>query len=92
MTVKAERRSRPYWVLAVVAAYVLLVAGVFALPWLVYPKDTSDAYLAVALIVGVWLLCLGGLMFVPIQVKRRRPITRRTIWLPLTSRASRPTG
>jgi len=69
---------RPYWVLAVAGVYVLAFAGVLFFPWL-----GGEGGVAVAVFMIVWLFLIAGLMFVPIQIGRRRPMTRGTIWVPL---------
>ena len=72
---------RPYWVLAVAGAYALILAGLLVLPWFVV--NSGDTSQIVAIFTVLWLFLLAGLMFVPIQIRRRRPMTRGTIWVPL---------
>jgi hypothetical protein len=75
---------RPWWVLAVILGYVLTVAATFLSPVILFHADPSG-YLSwpVLTVLILWPLLLAGLLFVPVQVARRRPMTRRTIWVPL---------
>ncbi len=78
----AKNPPGPKWVLAVVAAYTLVLAAAIAFPWLFfYTPNNNGSFLAIC--TGGGLLLLAGLMFVPIQLRRQRPITRRSIWIPL---------
>lgn len=76
-----SRPSRPYWVLVVLICYLLILAGVTILPWIVL--GSNDGAQIAAIFTAIWLFLLAGLMFVPIQVRRQRPLSRKTIWIPL---------
>jgi hypothetical protein len=80
------RRQR--WVIFVVAAYVLVVGGLIALglAWPLLERDT--AYPVIAAVATVLVVCEMAMLFVPVRVASRRPVTRRALWIPLLGSAT----
>jgi hypothetical protein len=72
---------RPWWVYAIAAIYLLLISAVLALTAWVADND-HDRFLFAG-VVTVLLLCGLALIIVPVKSIRRRPITRRSIWVPI---------
>ncbi len=73
---------RPKWVYAIVAIYLLLLGGLLTLPaWASWLFDINVIFLAVC----VSVLVISGLtlVIVPVRTLRRRPITRRSVWIPI---------
>jgi hypothetical protein len=79
---------RQLWVILVVAAYVLVVGGLIALglAWPLMERDT--AYPVIAAVATVLVVCELALLFVPVRVASRRPVTRRSLWIPLLGSAT----
>jgi len=81
----APRGSRRWWVYAVVGGYLLLVAVLLSLPaWVGLFGDASSHDMAV-LVICIASVVLSGLslVLVPVRKARRRPVTRRSIWIPI---------
>ena len=77
-------RIRAWWVLVVAVVYGLLLTAMLATPWLLAAAEPGDRWLTWTIVSFVVLVLLAGLLFAPIRVGRRqRPLTRRTIWVPL---------
>src|SRR5688572_10234880 len=75
--------ARPWWVYVLVGAYALLVAGLLALAtWMPMEEQDNLIYVMAGAIV-VMLLCGASLVIVPVRAVRRRPVTRRSLRLPL---------
>ena len=79
---------RPLWVLVIAGVYALLLGSVLLLPVLWYwdegPSDSNWDVIKFAVIwLGILLFCQAALLFVPVQVARRRAITRRSLWVPV---------
>jgi hypothetical protein len=76
---------RPRWVYVVAGIYLLLFGGLLTTPlWLVWLWG-GDSGNRIQLAVLVLVLVLSGLtlMIVPVRTARRRPVTRRSVWLPI---------
>lgn len=74
---------RPWWVYAIVTVYLLLWALILTLPaWASLAGDSSMVVPA-AIFAGSLALCGMALMILPVRSLRRRPVTRRTIWVPV---------
>jgi len=84
----AETRGRrPWWVLAVVGVYLLLVAGLLLVPCWLAAIDTNSGdrplVIAVAVVVCLLTICGLALLITPVRVARRRLMTRRSILIPI---------
>ena len=77
------RGPRPLWVYAVVGVYVLLLAGLSLLPFVLPLLSGDSFYPSLAATVTALVLCEVALLFVPVRVASRRPVTRRALWIPL---------
>ena len=74
---------RPGWIYPVVGLYVLIVGGLSVLP-LVLPLLEGSGFSAPLFATAtVLVLCELALLFVPVRVASRRPVTRRALWIPL---------
>jgi hypothetical protein len=76
---------RPRWVYAVATVYLVLLAAILTLPvWASLLFDGHIHDLALSAVWGGVLVSSGlSLIIVPVRAVRRRPFTRRSIWLPL---------
>ena len=76
---------RPLWVYPILVLYLLLLGAVVAVPAIIawgnrgYPAVIAWSAGSAAAV----LLPGGSLLLVPIRIRRGRPVSRRTIWLPL---------
>ena len=80
------RGPRPLWVYAVVGVYGLILIGLLLLPFISLAQGDS-AYPAMVATVTALVMCEVALLFVPVRVASRRPITRRALWVPLLASA-----
>ncbi len=78
-------RGRAGWVWGVVGGYLLVLSAIVAAPWWLQWVDGGDNWQVWAVATVVVLLTLAGLLFVPVQMGRQRPVTRRGLWLPLVA-------
>jgi hypothetical protein len=76
-------RRRPKWVLAILITYALLILGVILV--IVIPLAQQRDSLLTPAAISIALLMVGqtSLIFVPVRVASRRPLTRRSLWFPL---------
>jgi len=76
---------RPKWVWVVIVIYLLLVAAVVLLPLWAKLADPNEQGLLIAATISACAITLAGLglVFTPVRLARRRPHTRRSIWIPL---------
>jgi len=76
-------RSRPKWVYAIVIVYAALILGLILL--MVIPLAEKRDSLLIPVVVSIAVLMIGqtSLIFVPVRVASRRPLTRRSLWFPL---------
>jgi hypothetical protein len=79
--------ARPWWVYGLLAAYLLLLAGVLLLPAIMQyseqsSNDESFIWIVTISVCGL-VVCGLTLMVLPIRVIRQRPISRRSIWFPI---------
>ena len=72
--------DRPRWVYAVVAAYVLLVAGIVTFVVVGPAWGDADLLASASIGIGVMLACGAALVLVPVRTRGRRPIQRRSLW------------
>ena len=77
-------RPRPWWVYAVGGVYALLVLSVVGLAATipVFGGDGGESRLVIVT-VTVLVLCGASLIAVPVRAARRRPMNRRTLWVPV---------
>lgn len=83
----SDTRSGPrrWWVYAVLGIYLLLFAALLTAPlWMVSGNDLSSG-IAVAVIVTLLTLCGLALLLTPVRARRRRPMTRRSILIPIVA-------
>src|SRR5438552_3086209 len=76
---------RPKWVWVVVGVYLLVFALVLLLPlWVKISSPDDNEPLIIATIAACLIsLCGLGLVFTPVRIARRRPITRGNVWIPI---------
>jgi uncharacterized membrane protein YhaH (DUF805 family) len=76
---------RPKWVWVVIVIYLLAIAFVMLLPlWAkISSPDDNEPMIAMTITSGLTAICGLGLVFTPVQLGRRRLITRGNIWIPL---------
>ena len=74
---------RPGWIYPIVGLYVLIVGGLSLVPFVLPLLDGEGVYAPLAATATVLVLCELALLFVPVRVASRRPITRRALWIPL---------
>jgi hypothetical protein len=78
----AATRRRPKWVYVILAIYLLCLAALLLLPAASALLDTD--WQGVAFCAGyvvALVLCGLGMVLVPVRVKQRRPIHRRSVWI-----------
>jgi hypothetical protein len=86
--VGAAIRRRPWWVYAVVGVYALLVLGVVGLATAVPVLGGNDGEARIVVVtVAVLVLCGASLIAVPVRAAKRRPMTRRALWVPIVASA-----
>jgi hypothetical protein len=80
---------RPVWVYVLAGAYVLCLAGLLLLPAgiALFTDTEKGGVIAAAAYVCLLLLCGFSLVLAPVRARRRRPITRRSIWFPILGSA-----
>jgi len=76
-------RSRPKWVYAIVIVYALLILGLILLMIIPLAEKRDSLLIPVAVSVAVLMIGQTSLIFVPVRVASRRPLTRRSLWFPL---------
>lgn len=88
-TVYPEPRApRPLWVYAVAGAYLLVLGALALSPAILsFLGDDAGIYPPLIATVAAMVLCELALLFVPVRVASRRPITRRSLWIPLLGSA-----
>ena len=82
------RYRRPAWVYAVVGVYVLILGTVAVLPFVLPLASGDEVYPAAAGVMTLLVLCEVAMLFVPVRVASRRPVTRRSLWFPLLGSAT----
>jgi hypothetical protein len=75
-------------VIFIVAAYVVVVGGLIALVLAIPLLERDTAYPVIAAVATVLVVCELALLFVPVRVASRRPVTRRALWIPLLGSAT----
>ena len=76
---------RPRWVWVVIVAYLLVFAAILLLPlWVkLSSPDDNGPVIAASIAACLITLCGLGLVFTPVRIGRRRPITRGNVWIPI---------
>ena len=78
-----QPRRRPKWVLAIVIIYALLILGIILAMVIPLAHQRDSLLIPVAITLAVLMIGQTSLIFVPVRVASRRPITRRSLWFPL---------
>jgi hypothetical protein len=74
----------PWWVYGIVALYLLLLAALLTLPaWASWLTEDNSIIVPAAVTIGSMVTCGLALMALPVRAIRRRPVRRRTIWVPV---------
>ncbi|HEV8379128.1 MAG TPA: hypothetical protein VGP99_09790 [Tepidisphaeraceae bacterium] len=76
-------RRRPRWVYAILIVYALLILGLILLMVIPLAQQRDSLLIPVAVSVAVLMIGQTSLIFVPVRVAGRRPMTRRSLWFPL---------
>jgi hypothetical protein len=78
---------RPKWVWAIVAVYLLVFGAILLQPlWAKLSSPDDITGLVIATIAScLTALCGLGLVFTPVRIGRRRPITRGNVWIPIVT-------
>ena len=80
----ALRGPRPWWVYGIVVLYLLLLAALLTFPgWSGWLSGDASMIAPAAVTVGSMVACGLALMILPVRAMRRRPVRRRTIWVPI---------
>ncbi|MGD0461193.1 MAG: hypothetical protein ABSB74_01775 [Tepidisphaeraceae bacterium] len=75
---------RPRWVYVIVAIYLMLLGGLLTMPaWESWLSGAPDMLIPLGLSVSVLVMSGLTLMIVPVRSLHRRPVTRRSVWLPI---------
>lgn len=78
-----QPRRRPKWVLAIVITYAILILGVILFLIIPLAHQRDSLLTPVAITIAVLIIGQTSLIFVPVRLASRRPITRRSLWFPL---------
>jgi hypothetical protein len=73
----------PVWVIAVAASYVLLILGLIVLPLLARLNSSDEFWWFITITVTGLVASWISLLWVPIRVARRLPVTRRSLLVPI---------
>jgi len=76
-------RRRPRWVYAILIVYALLILGLILLMVIPLAEKRDSLLIPVAVSIAVLMIGQTSLIFVPVRVASRRPLTRRSLWFPL---------
>src|SRR4051812_39194782 len=76
--------GRPRWVWAIIIIYCLFAAAIVLLPlWAVIFDGDTGLIASASVTASVLTLCGLALVMTPVQARRHRQLTRRTVWLPI---------
>jgi hypothetical protein len=76
---------RPWWVWAIIGLYGVMWAAVLTMPmWGAWASD-DGVVVPSAIFAASLVICGLILMILPVRSIRRRPVSRRTIWLPVVA-------
>src|SRR4051812_6806206 len=76
-------RRRPKWVYAIVIIYALLILGIISFMVVPLAQQRDNLLIPVAVTIAVLMIGQTSLIFVPVRIASRRPMTRRSLWFPL---------
>ena len=76
-------RQRPRWVYAILIIYALLILGLILAMVIPLASQRDSLVIPVAVSIAVLMIGQTSLIFVPVRVNSRRPMTRRSLWFPL---------
>lgn len=81
--------ARPIWVYVLVVTYLLCLAGLVLLPAVfgLFADEEKGVIAAAGGYVCMLLLCGFAMILAPVRARRRRPITRRSVWFPILGSA-----
>lgn len=79
----ASVRRRPRWVYAIIIVYALLILGIICVMMVPLARGRDSLVVPAALSIAVLMIGQTSLIFVPVRVHSRRPMTRRSLWFPL---------
>jgi hypothetical protein len=70
-------------VYAILIVYALLILGLILLMVIPLAQQRDSLLIPVAVSIAVLMIGQSSLIFVPVRVASRRPMTRRSLWFPL---------
>jgi hypothetical protein len=76
-------RRRPKWVYAILIIYALLILGLILFMVIPLADQRDSLLIPVGIAISVLIVGQTSLIFVPVRVASRRPMTRRSLWFPL---------
>ena len=83
--------KRPKWVWAVVGLYLAAILAIAALPelaaWSESGSDATRTFCMTGIAVCVFFAIGGSLIAIPVRARRNRPISRRSVWIPIAGSA-----
>src|SRR5690349_10801845 len=79
----AQTIRRPKWVLAILITYALLILGVILVIVIPLAQQRDSLLIPSAISIAVLIVGQTSLIFIPVRVASRRPLTRRSLWFPL---------
>jgi len=80
---RPENVTRPKWIYPIVAIYGLIILALALLPAYLMLTRNRDLLIPAMITVTLLLACEAGLLFVPVRVATRRPVTRRSVFIPI---------
>src|SRR5213596_696846 len=78
-----ETRRRPKWVLIILITYAVLILGTIGAIVIPLAHLRDSLLTPAAIAIAVLMIGQTSLIFVPVRVASRRPLTRRSLWFPL---------
>jgi len=76
-------RRRPRWVYAIIVVYGLLILGIISVMVIPVALDRDGLLIPLLITISVFVIAQASLIYVPVRVNNRRPLTRRSLWWPL---------
>lgn len=78
---------RPAWVWVVVGIYLAILLGIATLPelaaWDASSGDKTRTFITTGITVSIFFALGWSLIAVPVRARRNRPLSRRSVWIPL---------
>jgi hypothetical protein len=82
-----SKASRPKWVYFIAGIYLLLLTAIASMPFFLTANSDPRSAPQTALVSSIIVVLLFGagltLMLIPVRTVKQRPMTRRTIWIPI---------